>query len=373
MSFFERYAAAAEHIDGWFQFDAALLFSLCAELVAEETSRGNVLEIGVHEGLSAIVVAGLRGAGKRMVAVDLFEELQDLNVSHSGSGKRDTFLANMAQFHEPGDWLQVIARRSSEIAAEELGDGFTFCHIDGGHSAEEADMDLELCSKITSPGGLIALDDYFNEEFPEVLEGAVEYYLGHRDDLAPIAIGYNKVLFRKRPFTINVVSRLEQTLPEMRHKIVRMWATDPMLMQGQLKRYVDLASSQPDHIAVKRDASYRIGLTLDAAAYRAPCGSMLDIAVGAVNQGLHPTPHGKRVFGITYHLQSSEGETLAHDNDRAWVLEPLASGAGARFDVPVKVPAEPGRYRLEFDAVWEGVMWLAEAGSPTVIAELEAY
>jgi hypothetical protein len=41
-------------------------------------------------------------------------------------------------------------------------------------------------------------------------------------------------------------------------------------------------------------------------------------------------------------------------------------------DIPIAVPAPtaPGRYRLKFDLVYEGVAWFEECGSPTTTKDL---
>jgi hypothetical protein len=41
-------------------------------------------------------------------------------------------------------------------------------------------------------------------------------------------------------------------------------------------------------------------------------------------------------------------------------------------DVPVQVPAAAGCYELEFDIVWEGVLWMKDRGNPTGRVQLTA-
>src|SRR5438132_1696202 len=105
----ERYLDGIETIDGWFSPDAALLFLAYAQLAESVQSPGDVLEIGVHHGLSAILVAALRGEGRRLVAIDLFEELQDHNVSRSGEGSKSLFFGNMARFFPNTGFVREIA------------------------------------------------------------------------------------------------------------------------------------------------------------------------------------------------------------------------------------------------------------------------
>src|SRR5690349_8694607 len=97
-SFLLTYLEVFHRIEGWFSYDAALMFMAYNQLVAGHGVAGDVLEIGVHHGLSTIGVAALRGPGKLLYAVDLFDELQGQNVSGSGQGNRALFEQNMRGF-----------------------------------------------------------------------------------------------------------------------------------------------------------------------------------------------------------------------------------------------------------------------------------
>ena len=63
--FLSRYLNAFHSIPGWFSPDACLIFMAYHQLLADEGLAGDVLEIGVHHGLSAIGTAALRGEGRR--------------------------------------------------------------------------------------------------------------------------------------------------------------------------------------------------------------------------------------------------------------------------------------------------------------------
>src|SRR5579862_1642175 len=154
-SFLQRYLQAFHRIEGWFEFDAALLFMKYTQLAFKDSERGNVLEIGVHHGLSSIAIAQLRGVGKQFTAIDLFDD-QHKNISGSGSGDRGRFEKNMREFYPNSSFVRVIARASAELTPSDLGSRFTFSHIDGGHSPEEVYHDLKLCYDVSVEGGLIA-------------------------------------------------------------------------------------------------------------------------------------------------------------------------------------------------------------------------
>ncbi|MGE5489456.1 MAG: class I SAM-dependent methyltransferase [bacterium] len=370
-SFLQRYLASFAEIDGWFMFDAALMFMAYCELLREKGIAGDVFEIGVHHGLSAIAVAALRGPGARMYAVDLFEEMQDRNVSASGCGDKAIFLRNMARFYPDTGFLRVITRPSSELRSRDLGAGLTFCHIDGGHSRQETYSDLCLCAEALAPGGLVALDDYFNASFPGVSEGAVQYRLEHPDVLLPIAIGYNKVLLQKRPAPFDLNAEFLRRWPMLDVKTVCLWDAPALLMPGSLREHVDLYCSSPERLRRFGEAGVRATFKPERRECAAKPGTTVMLPVLVTNTSREAFPAGEGVLGLSYHLLSSTREKITHDNERAWLRESLQPGESVRVPLAVSAPAQPGSYLIEIDLVWENVMWFADIGNPTVTIALD--
>ena len=134
-SFIESYFDAFDRIEGWFSPDAALMFMAYNEVIAAHDVAGDVLEIGVHHGLSTLALAAIRGDGAQLVAIDLFDELQARNISSSGSGSRARFVQNMTEFFGDTAFVRCIAAASNTLDPADVGTGFSFCHVDGGHTA----------------------------------------------------------------------------------------------------------------------------------------------------------------------------------------------------------------------------------------------
>jgi hypothetical protein len=86
-----------------------------------------------------------------------------------------------------------------------------------------------------------------------------------------------------------------------------------------------------------------------------------------------PLSRGSSPFGISYHLWArTDHERSRFDNPRTWFDEPLLPGAGRTIPVRVAVPEAPGLYDVEFDIVWEGVLWMKSHGNPTGRVQLSA-
>lgn len=363
--FFQRYRDSFEWIEGMLSFDDALLFFAYDQLIAAKGVGGDVLEIGVHHGLSAIAVAALRGSGHTFVAIDLFEEGQDQNVSGSGLGNRAEFRRNLARFFPSLDFVRELACPSSEVAPESLGGDFSFCHIDGGHSWRETFDDLTLCSAVLLPGGLVALDDYFNPSYPGVSEGAVLFHRERPDALRPIAIGLNKVLFQKPPGVGDLNGDFERTFPSVPHRRVTLWGQSALHFANGLAGFFDLARSRPGRLRANERLRLAARIEPATSLLRLSAGEEYRLPVRVENRSAIPFHWGSAPFGLSYHLVSRTGEMIRFDNPRTYFRSSLQPGEEVEVNLSLRAPEMAGEYRLVLDVVWEGIAWLADKGSQT--------
>lgn len=190
-----RAAAESREVDGWFSSEAAMLFCWIDELHRVQGVTGDIFEIGVHRGRSAVLLSHLLAPGEQLGVCDLFAEQAD-NVSRSGSGDLKVFETNMRCRGAAYDRLRVFPKASSELSPSEIGERYRFFHIDGGHNADEALSDLQLAAACTVPGGAILLDDPFRIEWPGVTEAIVRF-LDAATAFAAVAVGFNKLLLTR--------------------------------------------------------------------------------------------------------------------------------------------------------------------------------
>ena len=365
-SFLESYLDAFDRIEGWLSPDAALMFMAYYEVIAERGIAGDVLEIGVHHGLSALALAAMRRDGAQLVAIDLFDELQAHNVSESGSGSRARFERNMREFFGDIEFVRCIAAPSSTLSPADLGSGFSFCHVDGGHTATETYQDLELCSDVLLPGGLLALDDYFNPAFPGVCEGAIKFWLNHEQALTPLAVGFNKVLFQKAPASFDLNAEFERRFAYIPHKTTTLWDT-PIRSFSSFAAFIDLRASSPRGLQPNKSFRMDASLAFQTGEVTAPGGGIISIPVRVVNRSTIPfvAGTGAAPFGLSYHLQSDDGRDVRFNNARSYFRSPLAPDEERVVDLDVDVPKAQGSYTVEADIVWEGITWLKDRGLDT--------
>jgi len=188
------YLDATRAVEGWFFPIDAYLFALIDEVQKREGIAGNLFEIGVHHGKTAIFLARMLREGEMLGVCDVFEQ-QELNRDRSGEGSRELFLRNMRELGGPA---RVFAKPSSELTPDETTTRCRFFHIDGGHRPEDVIADLETAARALHADGVVALDDLFNPSWPGVSEGFHRFFAQSPDTFAPIFIGGNKVFFARR-------------------------------------------------------------------------------------------------------------------------------------------------------------------------------
>jgi len=158
--------------------------------------RGAVAEIGVHRGKLFILLHLLNSPAGRSVAWDLFSR-QDENVDNSGQGDQAVFLSNVERWCGSRERVMSLTANSLELSEREVRDALQMparlFSIDGGHTAEITANDLALAAANLVEGGVVILDDYFNESWPGVSEGLNAFATTRGRKLIPFAIGGNKV------------------------------------------------------------------------------------------------------------------------------------------------------------------------------------
>lgn len=352
------YRDAFASIHGAFTMDAALLFFAYARLNEEAGVSGSAVEIGVHHGLSAIAVAAL---GSPLVAIDTFGASSDAVASGGMRTDERTFRSNMARFHADAP-LRLIASDSRRLSAADIGAGVAFFHIDGGHSVDETYHDLSLALEVSQPEALIALDDYFNPSFPGVSEGTVQFLREHFGEIAPLAIGANKVIFRKS-HAGDLNARAIERYPFIPHTRAVFGGAGVLVFGSGVAKYVDLERSTPARL-VARELVLRVELEPEVTLLLASPGEAVPLAVRVRNRSNVPLEWSDSPQGLSYHVLRGDGTAERYENARAWFVPALAEGAHRDMTLSVIAPERPGQYVVEVDVVWEGVCWLRDRGNP---------
>ncbi len=151
------------------------------------------------------------------------------------------------------------------------------------------------------------------------------------------------------------------------------------------------APGTPDHERIRREvwddnglgnaipgATPKADIRLDSPLGRLPIwsrpGHVLECRTMIRNLSERTFPaqssYGRRLVRLGAQLCSADGTLLDRDFARAWLPGNLEPGAEARVPIEFNAPATPGRYRLKFDLVSEGIDWFEACGSPTTTKTL---
>lgn len=192
--------ALAEKIGGFVNSPTYAAFAVVAAAQRAAGVWGSVGEIGVHHGRSFILASLLSRSDEPLFALDLFEELQSLNVDQSGSGSYEALAHNMARVGLNVSAVVVERRSSADLppgyfCAPARLPRFRFFSVDGGHTEALTRLDMAAALCHLAEGGVIAVDDVFNNLFLGVTEGIFNAMTLNRDRLAPFLVVTGKIYF----------------------------------------------------------------------------------------------------------------------------------------------------------------------------------
>ena len=191
-----------KHIDGWLGYHDFEIFRslICFQ---NEISDGALAEIGVHRGKSFALI-GSFSINSKLYAIDIFGN-QELNIDSSGSGDREQFLYNVKGFGIDENRIVIDPRMSNEVVPEDIINSvgqIRFFHIDGGHYYDAVLSDLRLAVAVGSRELIIAIDDVFRPEWPEVTTATFGSDILKKNGFVMFAIGFNKTYFCRKEMMI---------------------------------------------------------------------------------------------------------------------------------------------------------------------------
>ncbi|MGW0819872.1 class I SAM-dependent methyltransferase [Streptomyces sp. NPDC002845] len=184
-----------DDVPGWFPVLDQMLFDWLLDRQESGGMRGDLLEVGVYMGKSAIFLGRHLREGEEYTVCDLFEGDAPDGANQAESTKsysaltRKIFEDNYLSFH---DMLpRVLQGPSSVVPTEVKPRSCRFVHIDGSHLYEHVYGDISAASEALLPGGIVVLDDFRSEHTPGVSVAAWEAVLNR--GLRPICLSTQKL------------------------------------------------------------------------------------------------------------------------------------------------------------------------------------
>ncbi|MFE2064503.1 class I SAM-dependent methyltransferase [Streptomyces sp. NPDC059467] len=184
-----------DDVPGWFPVLDQLLFDWFLNRQEAAGMQGDLLEVGVYMGKSAIFTGRHLHPGEKYTVCDLFEGDAPDDANRAESTKsyskltRRIFEDNYLAFHD--ELPRVLQGPSSVVSSEVAPGSCRFVHIDASHLYEHVHGDIGAAHDLLLPEGIVVLDDFRSEHTPGVSIATWEAVLNR--GLNPICISTQKL------------------------------------------------------------------------------------------------------------------------------------------------------------------------------------
>ncbi|HYB42559.1 MAG TPA: class I SAM-dependent methyltransferase [Candidatus Methylomirabilis sp.] len=175
---------AFDRTEGWCSEVSLAVWDSMLAHQRERGVRGDLLEIGVYRGKSALLLAAhLDPSTERLFLVD---------PTMDQDGVRRTLEGSRAA---AGPALRFLPIDSAEVLSSEARSArrrLRWIHIDGGHSVHCLLADLASAHELLADDGVAVIDDFFNVGYPHLTETTFRYLANQPERLALFLAGGNK-------------------------------------------------------------------------------------------------------------------------------------------------------------------------------------
>jgi hypothetical protein len=191
----DTYPGELTDVPGWFPPLDQMLFTWFLERQQKQGMSGDLLELGVYMGKSAILLGHHLQGGEKFTVCDLFEGDAPDEANKAESTKsyasltQQAFERNYLSFHDT--LPTVIAAPSSVVPDQVAPDTCRFVHVDASHLYEHVYGDIGAAHDILMPEGIVVLDDFRSEHTPGVSVAAWEAVLNR--GLRPVCLSTQKL------------------------------------------------------------------------------------------------------------------------------------------------------------------------------------
>ena len=172
---------------------------------------GDYLEIGTYKGKSASILASFCALhGNKLTIVDP-------EVRGDARRSLDKILPGIRYLEIPSERLRYGDFHKNNIRS------LAFAHIDGMHSFAAVSQDIQLCEEMIGEYGILCVDDFHTELYPQVTASVYNHLYTTTADLVIFLLGFNKVYLcrnsAKEYFYSFVERELVESLGALGHKI----------------------------------------------------------------------------------------------------------------------------------------------------------
>lgn len=169
------------------------------------------LEIGTFKGKAASILANFTVQyGNRLSIVDP-EVRAEARALLDSINPAVNYMEIRSEFIAQGDFLRTNLR------------GLAWAHIDGMHSFSAVVSDLALCEQMLGDYGIICIDDFHTDLYPQIPAAVYKYLYTTPTDLCIFLVGFNKAYICRNTalkyYTDFVSKNIHWSLDELGHKV----------------------------------------------------------------------------------------------------------------------------------------------------------
>jgi hypothetical protein len=195
LEFWNLYKNGVEkEVEGWFYDHDLITFWLIDFIQKEAGWRGDLCELGIYQGKSAIALGALARPDEWLLCFDVFQEVPQPVVE-----------ANIRRFcPDLNDRLVCIQRDLMALRnpPPEVGsNSLRFLHLDAVHDHPSVLNDLRNFLPLLTPEAVVVLDDCFDPDWPGVSTAMTEFCLSDMGrHIRPFAASRSKMYLCARPY-----------------------------------------------------------------------------------------------------------------------------------------------------------------------------
>jgi hypothetical protein len=183
-----------KEVKGWFYDHDLVTFWLTDFIQKAAGWRGDLCELGIFQGKSAIALGTMARPDERLLCLDIFHEVPQATAE-----------ANIHRFC-PGleNRLVCIQRDLTSLSTPPVGvepNSVRFIHLDAVHDHPSVLNDLRNFVPLLTPEAVVVLDDCFDPDWPGVATAMTEFCLSEMGwHIRPFAASRSKMYLCARPY-----------------------------------------------------------------------------------------------------------------------------------------------------------------------------
>jgi hypothetical protein len=195
LEFWRLYKNGVENeVEGWFYDHDVITFWLIDFIQKEAGWLGDLCELGVYQGKSAIALGTMARADEWLLCFDAFLEVTQPTVEANIHRFCPTMKDRLRCIQQD---LKALQTPPPQVRSSSL----RFLHLDAVHDHPSVLNDLRNFLPLLTPEAVIVLDDCFDPDWPGVPTAMTEFCLSEMGrHIRPFAATRSKMYLCSRPF-----------------------------------------------------------------------------------------------------------------------------------------------------------------------------